>query len=112
MDRLKHSFLHSEKLQRHIGFLYSKGGLYKCFNGNLLFHGCIPMDDKGEFLQFEFGGKTLSRQGADGLLRDRGARGLLRARGHGGAPIRQGFPVVSVVRAQLALVRARPYRHL
>ena len=60
MDRLKHSFLHSEKLQRHIGFLYSKGGLYKCFNGNLLFHGCIPMDDKGEFLQFEFGGKTLS----------------------------------------------------
>ena len=60
MDRLKHSFLHSEKLQRHIGFLYSKGGLYKCFNGNLLFHGCIPMDDKGEFLQFEFDGKTLS----------------------------------------------------
>ena len=60
MDRLKHSFLHSEKLQRHIGFLYSKGGLYKCFNGNLLFHGCIPMDDKGEFLQFEFSGKTLS----------------------------------------------------
>ena len=60
MDRLKHSFLHSEKLQRHIGFLYSKGGLYKCFNGNLLFHGCIPMDDKGEFLQFEFGGKALS----------------------------------------------------
>ena len=60
MDRLKHSFLHSEKLQRHIGFLYSKGGLYKCFNGNLLFHGCIPMDDKGEFLQFELGGKTLS----------------------------------------------------
>lgn len=60
MAQLKNSFLRSEKLQRHIGFLYSKGGLYKCFNGNLLFHGCIPMDDKGEFLQFSFGGQQLS----------------------------------------------------
>lgn len=60
MAQLKNSFLRSEKLQRHIGFLYSKGGLYKCFNGNLLFHGCIPMDDKGEFLRFSFGGQTLS----------------------------------------------------
>ena len=60
MDQLKQSFLHSEKLQRHINFLYSKGGLYKCFNSNLLYHGCIPMDDKGEFLRFSFGGQTLS----------------------------------------------------
>ena len=60
MVQLKNSFLRSEKLQRHISFLYSKGGLYKCFNGNLLFHGCIPMDDKGEFLKFSFGGQELS----------------------------------------------------
>ena len=60
MGQLKNSFLRSEKLQRHIRFLYSKGGLYKCFNGNLLYHGCIPMDDRGEFLTFSFGGKTLS----------------------------------------------------
>nr|WP_297170907.1 fructose-1,6-bisphosphatase [uncultured Agathobaculum sp.] len=60
MAQLKNSFLRSEKLQRHIGFLYSKGGLYKCFNSNLLFHGCIPMDEKGDFLQFSFGGQTLS----------------------------------------------------
>ncbi len=60
MAQLKNAFLRSEKLQRHISFLYSKGGLYKCFNGNLLYHGCIPMDDKGEFLQFSFGGQTLS----------------------------------------------------
>ncbi|MDO4271080.1 MAG: fructose-1,6-bisphosphatase [Eubacteriales bacterium] len=60
MAQLKNAFLHSEKLQRHIRFLYSKGGLYKCFNGNLLYHGCIPMDEKGAFLKFSFGGKELS----------------------------------------------------
>ncbi|MDO5142348.1 MAG: fructose-1,6-bisphosphatase [Eubacteriales bacterium] len=60
MAQLKNSFLRSEKLQRHTRFLYSKGGLYKCYNGNLLFHGCIPMDEQGGFMQFEFGGQTLS----------------------------------------------------
>ncbi len=60
MAQLKNAFLRSEKLQRHIRFLYSKGGLYKCFNGNLLFHGCIPMDENGEFLKFSFGGRELS----------------------------------------------------
>ena len=43
IHQLTLSFLHSEKLQRHVRFLYSKGSLYKIFNGNLLFHGCIPM---------------------------------------------------------------------
>ncbi|MDY3619449.1 fructose-1,6-bisphosphatase [Agathobaculum sp.] len=60
MAQLKNAFLRSEKLQTHIRFLYSKGGLYKCFNGNLLYHGCIPMTEDGAFMQFEFGGKTLS----------------------------------------------------
>ena len=60
MDQLKYSFLRSEKLQRHIKFLYSKGGLYKCYNGNLLFHGCIPMDSEGNFLKFSIGCKELS----------------------------------------------------
>lgn len=60
MEQLKNAFLRSEKLQRHIGFLYSKGGLYKCFNGNLLYHGCVPLDQSGEFMRFQFGGQTLS----------------------------------------------------
>ena len=50
--QLTNSFQHSEKLQRHIRFLYSKGGLYKIFNGNLLFHGCIPMTEEGELMRF------------------------------------------------------------
>ena len=47
MDELEKLFLHSEKLQRHVRFLYSKGSIYRVFNGNLLFHGCVPLDEDG-----------------------------------------------------------------
>lgn len=57
IDQLTDSFRHSEKLQRHIRFLYSKGSMYKVHNGNLLFHGCIPMDDCGNLLRFQIGDK-------------------------------------------------------
>lgn len=60
IDRLTDSFRHSEKLQRHTRFLYSKGGLYKVYNGNLLFHGCIPMTEDGKLLSFTIGGKSRS----------------------------------------------------
>ncbi len=56
ITQLTESFRHSEKLQRHVRFLYSKGGLYKIHNGNLLFHGCIPMTEEKEFLSFSIGG--------------------------------------------------------
>lgn len=48
MKVLSASFKHSEKLQRHIRYIYSKGAMYKTCNNNLLFHGCIPMDANGE----------------------------------------------------------------
>ena len=57
IDQLTDSFRHSEKLQRHVRFLYSKGGLYKVHNGNLLFHGCIPMAEDGSLLHFTIGGE-------------------------------------------------------
>ena len=60
MYRLKESFKNSESLQRHINFLYAKGSLYKCFNSNLLFHGCIPMDENGNFSEIEIYGNKLS----------------------------------------------------
>jgi fructose-1,6-bisphosphatase-3 len=44
MQKLQHSFLKSDKLQKHIGFLYIKGSMYTIYNSNLLFHGCIPLD--------------------------------------------------------------------
>lgn len=60
INQLTDSFENSEKLQRHIRFLYSKGGLYKVCNGNLLFHGCIPMNDDGSLMTFTIGGKERS----------------------------------------------------
>ena len=60
ITQLTDSFRHSEKLQKHTRFLYSKGGLYKVINQNLLFHGCIPMNPDGSFMTFTIGGKERS----------------------------------------------------
>ena len=58
INQLTTSFRLSEKLQRHIRFLYTKGSIYKVYNGNLLFHGCIPMTPEGELMTFTIGGKA------------------------------------------------------
>jgi len=60
IDQLTSAFQRSEKLQRHVRFLYSKGGLYKIHNGNLLFHGCIPLTEDGRFMKFSIGCEELS----------------------------------------------------
>ncbi|MDR1938558.1 MAG: fructose-1,6-bisphosphatase, partial [Tannerellaceae bacterium] len=60
MNTLEASFLKSEKLQRHIRFLFSHGSMYKIVNGNLLYHGCIPMTASGAFEQCVWDGETLS----------------------------------------------------
>lgn len=57
MDRLQESFKNSETLNKQINFLYSKGNMYKCFNSNLMLHGCIPMEKNGEFSEVEILGK-------------------------------------------------------
>jgi len=49
MDGIMHSFKQSEKLQRHATFLYDKGSVYLVTNGNVLFHGCVPLNDDGTF---------------------------------------------------------------
>ena len=60
ITQLTDSFRHSEKLQKHTRYLYSKGGLYKVINQNLLFHGCIPMNNDGSLMTFTIGGKERS----------------------------------------------------
>ena len=57
MNRLLHAFTHCEKLQKHVRFLYSKGGLYKKYNDNLLYHGCVPLKDDGTFREVTVEGK-------------------------------------------------------
>lgn len=60
MESLRSSFLHSEKLQKHIKFIYAKGSIYLCFNNNLLYHGCIPMNSDGTFTEVELCGEKVS----------------------------------------------------
>lgn len=50
------SFKHSSVFHRHIRFVYSHGAMYKCCNSNLLYHGCIPMKENGEFESLNING--------------------------------------------------------
>lgn len=59
VNKLKKGFINSEKLQRHVKFLYNKGSLYKIYNNNLLIHGCIPMDEKGSLKNYYHNRKKL-----------------------------------------------------
>lgn len=56
VQRLIYSFQDNKKLQEHVRFLYSAGGMYRIYNGNLLYHGCIPMEPDGAFSDFAIDG--------------------------------------------------------
>ena len=56
LNKLKHSFMNSEKLQRHLKFLLNKGSMYLKCNSNLLYHGCIPLDNEGELVEVNIDG--------------------------------------------------------
>ncbi len=59
-DAIAASFQHGERLRRHIDYLVSNGSMYKAYNGNLLYHGCIPMNEDGSFASLEVGEETCS----------------------------------------------------
>ena len=58
VDKLKLSFTTSKRLQQHVRLLYSKGSMYRVHNGNLLYHGCIAMNEDGSFQPFVVEGKA------------------------------------------------------
>lgn len=62
VEKLKFSFLNSEKLQQHVRFLLSNGSMYLKYNSNLLYHGCIPVNEDGTFKKVVIGssGKAYS----------------------------------------------------
>ena len=57
VERLVFAFTNCEKLQKHIRFLLNKGALYKIYNANLLYHGCIPLTEDGQLKEVEIYGK-------------------------------------------------------
>ncbi|WP_160718725.1 fructose-1,6-bisphosphatase [Bacillus sp. USDA818B3_A] len=58
IEKLLFSVQHSEKLARHMNFLMKKGSLYLKYNGNLLIHGCIPLDEEGNYEKMVIENKT------------------------------------------------------
>ena len=58
MERLERAFTNCEKLQSHMKFLLNKGGLYKVYNGNLLYHGCVPLNEDGSLKKVRLYGHT------------------------------------------------------
>lgn len=60
VKKLVRSFRMSDRLQRHVNFLFAKGSIYLKYNGNLLIHGGIPLNKDGSFMEMKIQGKTLS----------------------------------------------------
>lgn len=58
MERLVSAFQNCEKLQKHMRFLLNKGALYKIYNSNLLYHGCVPLDEEGMPKEVKIYGKA------------------------------------------------------
>lgn len=73
VNKLKTSFQHSTDLQKHARFLIDKGSMYKVYNGNLLYHACIPLTEEGDFQEFELCGRPLKGKALldafDGMVR-------------------------------------------
>ena len=63
MERLERAFLNCEKLQRHMRFLLNKGGLYKVYNNNLLYHGCVPLNEDGSLKNVRIYGHSYKGKG-------------------------------------------------
>jgi fructose-1,6-bisphosphatase-3 len=57
MNKLRRNFINSQRLQKHVEFLYSHGSMYLVHNTNLLYHGCIPMQENGGFESLTIEGK-------------------------------------------------------
>ncbi len=55
VKRLRKSFMNSLRLNDHVKVLFSKGSMYKVFNENLLLHGCVPMEENGDFMKIPIG---------------------------------------------------------
>ncbi|MCQ2521386.1 MAG: fructose-1,6-bisphosphatase [Lachnospiraceae bacterium] len=74
-QRLVQAFAHSEKLQKHVRFLYSKGAMYKVHNSNLLYHGCVPLAKDGSFASMKVDGKNYAGKALYDILESYARKG-------------------------------------
>lgn len=81
IELLCRSFAESERLQRHVQFLYAKGGIYHIENGNLLFHGAVPLTESGSFSLETFECKSYAGRELMDYCDRRARRGYFAAEG-------------------------------
>ncbi|MBY5034338.1 fructose-1,6-bisphosphatase [Streptococcus gallolyticus] len=60
IQQLLTAFQTSERLKRHVDFLFAKGNMYRVYNGQLLYHGCIPLHTNGDFKSLRLNGENLA----------------------------------------------------
>ena len=60
MQRIRESFLRSQKLTDHVNHMIANGSMYVRRDDHLIFHGCVPVDDKGDFLPLTLDGEPYS----------------------------------------------------
>lgn len=80
MERLRQAFMRCDKLQKDVRFLFAKGSLYRIYNSNLLYHGCVPLDENGEFKKIEVYGKEYSGKALYDVLESYARKGYYGAR--------------------------------
>ena len=56
MERLRYSFMRSERLQSHVNCLLMRGGMYVIYNSNLMFHAAVPINEDGSMREVVFDG--------------------------------------------------------
>ena len=105
---LVRSFAESERLQRHVQFLYAHGAFYtNAATAICSTTAAVPMTENGAFAAITFEGDCPQRQGAVRLLRPPRPPGLQCAAGQPCAAGWAGLFVVSVVRGKIAVVWPR-----
>ena len=80
MERLRQAFMRCDKLQKDVRFLFAKGSLYRIYNSNLLYHGCVPLDENGEFQKIEVYGKEYEGKALYDVLESYARKGYYGAR--------------------------------
>ena len=91
LDKLVASFRQSEKLQQHVRFLYAKGSVYHIENGNLLYHGAVPMTEKGSFASERFEGRLYAGRALMDYCDERARRGYYAPEGSAARQSGQDF---------------------
>ncbi|MQS89858.1 fructose-1,6-bisphosphatase [Companilactobacillus mishanensis] len=60
LDDLIRQFIDSPKLRYHMSFMMNNGSMYLNYNGNLLLHGCVPVNEDGTMQKWTVDGNTYS----------------------------------------------------